>query len=199
MNTKELFLYIRNIEEWKTKGLDVQYSIKQDDESKTVYLIFQETRSSFDWKINLLFPAKVYKKYWIHKGYIKAWKSAKDLMNEFIEKWIETNYTPVICGWSYGGAMSVLAAEEFHYLTGVKATIITYGAPKILYFRTTLKMFQDKGNYLQYVRKNDIVTWCIPFPFVHHVRKIKCAESFSIKKIMHPEITHCTYNEVIEA
>ena len=144
MTDKELFQYIKNNKNWVTTGLDVQFSIQTIKEEQKVYLIFQETRSTFDWKINLLFPAKTYKKYYIHKGYIKAWRSAKTLVAYFINEVEKTGFTPVICGWSYGGAMAVLAAEEYHYQTGKKAEVITFGAPKILYFKRTKKAFAGR-------------------------------------------------------
>lgn len=197
MTNKDLFLYIKNIKIWISRGLDVQYTIQTIDEEKKIYLIFQETRSSFDWTINFLFPAKVYKKYFIHRGYIKAWKSAKELIQDFVRKTEETGYSPVICGWSYGGAMAVLAAEEYNYQTGKKAEVITYGAPKILYFKHTKKAFSNCGIFRQYANINDIVTWCIPFPFVHHVNKIECPEFFNLRLLLHPEISHCNYDEML--
>ena len=146
MTDKALFQYIKNNKNWVTTGLDVQFSIQTIKEEQKVYLIFQETRSTFDWKINLLFPAKTYKKYYIHKGYIKAWRSAKTLVAYFINEVEKTGFTPVICGWSYGGAMAVLAAEEYHYQTGKKAEVITFGAPKILYLKRPKKAQKTSPN-----------------------------------------------------
>lgn len=197
MNYKDLFLLIKQKENWETTGQDVQYSIDVDKNTRTAYLLFQETRSRFDWCVNLDFPARLYKKYYIHRGYADVWESAKAVVEKFVKICSEYRCKPVISGWSYGGAMALLAAEEFHYLTEIKPTVITYGAPKILYGRKTRDMFRNVGDFTQYARINDLVTYMIPFPFVHHVERITPKEKFSFKLLIHPEKVHPFYEEVL--
>lgn len=205
MTDSELFLTIKNCDNYKTVGDDVQYCILRNPIEKKVYLMFQETRSDYDWKVNLDFPCKPYKHqdkfYLVHRGYAKAWKSCNDIvMKDFITAWeLDPKYTPIVCGWSYGGAMSQMAAEDFYYRTKHKPDVITFGSPKILYFYRTKKHFRNSCNEVkQYAQINDFVTWCIPFPFVHFIKKVKCGDKFNlIKLIKETAYNHCNYDKVI--
>ena len=204
MTDSELFLTIKNCDNYKTAGDDVQYCILRNPIEKKVYLIFQETRSDYDWKVNLDFPCKPYKHqnkfYLVHRGYARTWKSCNDtIMEELISAWkLDTSVQIIICGWSYGGAMAQLAAEDFYYRTQHKPDLTTFGSPKILYFYRTKKHFKNSCNEIkQYAQINDFTTWCVPFPFVHHIKKIKCGDKFSLKKIFKTEYNHTHYNEVL--
>lgn len=206
MTDKDLFLYLKHYKkkDYKTAGLDVQYQIEVRTDEKKVVLMFSETNSDLDWKTNFNFPAKLYKnqtgKFLVHGGYVKAWKSCNDeIMQSFIASCINyQDYTPLITGWSFGGAMSQLAAEDFYFRTGIKANIITFGSPKILYFKKSQKHFRTSCNIVtQYSRINDFVTWTIPFPFVHFINKTKLKEKFSLKEIINTEYTHTHYDELL--
>jgi len=204
MTYSEFYTYLKHKNDYKTAGDDVQYHIQIDTESRIILLCFEETISKFDWKVNLDFPSTVYKRQkslmLVHRGYVKAWKSANDqIMNELLPICEENpDCQLIIGGWSYGGAMSLLAAEDFNFRTGKKAIVVTYGAPKICYFYFTKKHFL-KSILLchQFVRINDFVTWCIPFPWVHHVRKSILEEKFSFKELFRTDITHCNYQELL--
>lgn len=204
MNAKELYLYLKNKRDYITAGIDVQYKVEVHDDEKKVYLCFEESASKQDWKINFDFPIKVYKqqknKFLVHRGYVKAYKSCNDqIMNEFISKIKETGYMPFICGWSYGGAMSVLASEDFYFRTGLKPEVTTFGAPKILYFNFTRKYFKSCCNIVnQYAIRNDFVPRYIPFFFVHHLNRIPLGERFClIKSIKQTGYLHCHYEEYL--
>lgn len=204
MTDSELFSMIRPYKNYKTVGLDVQYCIIRVPNEKRIYLLFEETTSKIDWKTNLNFPCKIYKnqegKFLVHRGYAKAWKSCNDeIMEEFITACnLAEDFSPFIIGWSYGGAMTLLAAEDFYYRTKRRANVITFGAPKILYFNKTKKHFKNSiGRIKQYAQVNDFVTWCVPFPFVHHINKVKCGDKFSLKKIFKTEYNHTHYDEVL--
>lgn len=206
MTNKELFLYVKKLNGYTTAGLDVQYKIEIDDENRSVVLFFEESMGGLkdqDWRTNLDFPRKVYKnqegRFYVHRGYVKAWKSCNDqVMADLIAaKKQHPEYYVVIVGWSYGGAMSLLAAEDYYYRTRQRAFVITFGAPKILYGRKSKEHFNLVTFTNQYTQINDFVTWCIPFPWVHHVNKIKCPQKFSLKKLFHTEYTHTHYDEVL--
>lgn len=204
MMDKDLFLTIKQCKLYKTVGNDLQYYIFKDNIKQKIYIIFQESRSKIDWKVNFNFPSKVYKRqskfYLVHRGYVKSWKSCNDIiMNELIS-FIQSNpnYEVVISGWSYGGAISQLCAEDLYYRTKIKPTLITFGSPKILYFLFSKKHFENCCKEIkQYYQPNDFVTWMMPFFFVHHLNKVKCGDNFNIKKLFNTEYLHMHYNEVL--
>ncbi|MCQ2088178.1 MAG: lipase family protein [Bacilli bacterium] len=206
MTNKNLFLYIKQYKksDYKTAGIDVQYQIEIRPDERKVILIFSESNSNQDWKTNFNFPAKLYKNqkgdFLVHGGYVNAWKSCNDeIMNSFIESCKQLpEYTPLITGWSFGGAMSQLAAEDFYFRSGKKADVITFGSPKILYFKKSQKHFRASCNDIkQYTRINDFVTWNIPFPFVHFIEKTMLKERFSLKMIFNTAYTHTHYDELL--
>lgn len=206
MTDKELFQYIKKLNDYTTAGLDVQYKIEIEDQARRINLFFEESMGSIkdqDWKTNLDFPRKVYKnqegRFYVHRGYVKAWRSCNDqVMAELVAAHqTHPDYYVRIIGWSYGGAMSLLAAEDFHYRTRRKAFVTTFGAPKILYGRRTRKHFLNCAFYYQYTQINDFVTWCIPFPWVHHANQKKCPQKFNLRKLLHTEYTHTHYDEVL--
>lgn len=205
MTDSELFLMIKDCKSYKTVGMDVDYCIIRSPNEKRIYLVFEETTSDLDWKINFTFPMKPYKNqskiFFAHRGYVKAWKSCNDnIMEDFISSYLlADDFIPTIIGWSYGGAMAQLAAEDFFFRTGIKPDLITFGSPKILYGLRTRKHFRNCTNVVkEYKQVNDFVTWCVPLPFVYSINKIKCGEKFNLKKIIHTEYSHTHYDEVID-
>lgn len=64
MKPWELFSLIKSIkhDEYITSGNDVQWTVRVDDLAKVVRLIFEESCGKVDWKKDLNFPAKLYKK-----------------------------------------------------------------------------------------------------------------------------------------
>lgn len=204
MEDKDLFLMIKECKNYKTVGNDVDYCIMVNSSEKRIYLMFEESTSDTDWKVNFTFPSKVYKHqsefYLVHKGYVDSWKSCNDeIIKDFIKTCnIAPTFTPTVIGWSYGGAMAQLAAEDFFFRTGTKPDLTTFGSPKILYGLFTKKHFKNSMNIVkEYKNINDFVTWCIPLPFVHHINKIKCNSKFNLLKIFKTEYNHTHYNEFI--
>ena len=173
MNDKELFNVIKNTE-YKKAGLDVDYAIIE--KYGIIYLLFQQSKDKLDWKINFQFWAKPYKNQknpmLIHRGFVKAWKSCNDvIMEELLEKIEDNPYKiVVIAGWSYGGAMALLAVEDFNFRTGKTAELVTFGAPKIIApfaFKTKKHLIQCVNRFLTpskiYCHKSDIVPMIPPF------------------------------------
>lgn len=155
---------------YKTKGLDVDYSIQIDHTEKKVYLMFFGTNSKIDWKTNFKLPCKVYKNQKsclrFHRGYIEAWKSCNDeIILEYSEKIIDWSYQPVIMGHSMGAALAILAAEDLHYKTGIKPIVITFGAVKMMGDKKTQKYITDiiHEDSCTINNRNDIVPLAIPF------------------------------------
>ena len=197
MKFNELFDLIDNSEYTKS-GADVDWTIKVIDD--TVYLLFQETTNKIDWKTNFKFWVKPYKHQknpmLLHAGFVNAWKSCNDLiMGELIQVMnFNKGKKLIISGWSHGAALTILAAEDYHYRTGERPVVINYGAPSIiapLAFRTK-KYLSECMDYRLFSDVNDLVTK-IP-PFYMSLKRTKL-DKFVFGGIFHPNIYHCIYNK----
>lgn len=202
MDYQKLFNQIKK-SEYKKTGDEVDYCIQVNAKGKFIKLLFEESQGKRDWQNNFNFPVKIYKnqksKLLAHRGFGNAYKSANDVIMNELEGYIKQfpDFNVVIAGWSHGGALAVLAAEDFYFRFKKQATLITYGAPKTLwgkksqdYLRACVKDAVQFGN------NNDIVTYLPPFPGYHHVNIHRCGEKFSLKKIFRSDVYHCNYGGI---
>lgn len=201
MTHKEMYKLIKKTS-YKTVGLDVNYKIIVDDNEKCVYIVFQESVSKQDWKINFDFPAKVYKNQEspliVHRGYAKAWKSARDvILAEFEDEFInKIHYDVYVIGWSYGSSIALLCAEDIKYWYNVSCNVVTFGGAKICYgLRSRNYLRKCYESCFQYTNINDFVTWMIPLPFVYNVRKIRVGGRFKFKEILNTVYNHTHYDK----
>ena len=105
---------------WTTSGLDVQYKVVDG------MLMFQCSNGQSDWIHNFNAVADVYKDSDIpftgHEGFIELWQSIR----HDIEK---LNFHS-IAGYSQGGALAVLAHENYYHRFGFEPDCtITFGCP----------------------------------------------------------------------
>ena len=87
-------------------------------QGSTLYIYLECSNGSTDWKNNLDFPAKPYKRmgrtvWFAHRGFLKVWKSIEDYLAPFIKD--ETIKKIVIVGYSHGAALAVLCHEYVWY------------------------------------------------------------------------------------
>lgn len=148
---------------WSTTGDDVQYRIEAN--GKLGRLFFQCSRSDADWKNNLNFPALPYKrmseKWYVHGGFLKAWKSCRDSIAQKVEHFDVLE----IYGYSIGGAMAVLAHEDFVFSNGILPNTVTFGCPNVLWGKTINRF----DNVLNYRVRGDIVGMLPPTWLGYHV------------------------------
>lgn len=179
MKPNELFQLIVDTDYTKT-GDEVDYAVKIFHEEKRIRLLFQESKGWRDWVNNFKFPIKPYKNQenvlWFAKGWANAYKSAND---EIMEKLVQAHnenpdYDIEIAGWSYGGAMCLLAVEDFYYRTKLKCIVTTFGGPKPLFGRKTRQNILNCCKEInQYCHRNDIVTLLPPLFGYCMGRKVK--------------------------
>lgn len=200
MKPNELFELIKATDYIKS-GDDVDWAIYVKDDEQVIYLLFAPSNSKRDWVNNFSFPVKVYKrqesKIKAAMGWRNAWKSCNDLIIQSTAEVVSKHpsYKVIVAGWSYGGAMSLLAAEDFQYRTGIRPSVITFGAPKPFWGRSSIKYLkQVLGEVKEYGHKSDIVTYCPPLPGYKHVNR-KSIGKCSLFGLFKPNKWHCIYGE----
>lgn len=165
--------------DWATAGTDTQYKIIEEDDETII--VFAESNSKMDWKINLNFPKKAYKKekqsMYVHRGFLKEWKLIRDILLNYVEGafYIGSVKKITVVGWSYGGAMATLCMEDILYTFPVikdSVRLVTFGSPRLIGFWNFNKNKHIWKNTTRYTNSSDIVT-CIPFIFMlfRHVVK----------------------------
>lgn len=204
MKPWELYEEIKKTDYTKS-GDSVDWAVKVYPEEKLVRLLFEESTEDRDWKNNFDFPIKPYKQQentlWFARGWGNAYKSCNDeimakLIETFSDKLKAEGYSVEVCGWSYGGAMSLLAAEDFNYRTGIKPGVVTFGAPKPLWGKKTQKYVASCLAYcFQYAHVNDFVTVCIPLPGYKMVNKVNVGKGFCLFKYFKTGEYHCSYGD----
>lgn len=180
--------------QYRKDGDDVDWTVLESG-SRT-YLLFRGSNSDTDWRNNFDFWAKVYKNQespmLCHRGFGRAYRSCNDVvMSALIEAQERTGCAVVMCGHSFGGAMALLAAEDFFWRTGIRADVVTFGAPRCLVGRRTLEYVRSCcGEVTQYAHRNDIVPMLPPIPCYRHVRRVDVGKrtAFGIFNVKYHQI-----------
>ena len=200
-NPAEYFNLIKSTE-FITSGDDVDWAVVVSDQEKIIRLIFEESTSKRDWINNFNFPIKIYKKQEsclrVARGWGNAYKSCNDVIMEAMIKAVNEHpdYDCEILGWSYGGAMAVIASEDFYFRTKIRADIITFGAPKPLWGRKCHRYVTScVNNVWQFAHINDCVPLCPPLPGYKMLKKCKIGSGFSLIKLFKPNIYHLIYGD----
>ena len=105
----------------------------------TLYLYFQGSNGAMDWKNNLDFPIKPYKRmdrgiWLVHRGFLRVWKSVEPYISPLIDD--ESIKEITIAGYSHGGALAVLCHEYIWYhREDLRKHLHGYGfgCPKVLW------------------------------------------------------------------
>lgn len=207
----KIYNLIKDLEYHKT-GEDCDWNIirihdlKRDRDGYCV--VFQESDSNEDWLHNLNFLPIMACKGWrnhliYHRGFYNEYQSARDEIKKYLSPLLADLANEQNCGvedlilyvtgWSLGGAISVIASEDFHETYGLTPILISYeGANPCESFHTR--------NYIQsvisdesvaFVYSNDFVCRCPPLigrilkDSVYYLDDKKCKFPFYlIKKVV---------------
>ena len=147
---------------------DYAYTIN----GNTLYLFFQQTKGSTDWKNNFKFPAKAYKDsettLYVHSGFLKVWKSIKKEIKDLLF------YAPVdevvIVGYSHGAALAGLCHEYIWFnrpdlREGEKLQTYAFGCPRFLFGPLKKEIKERFKNFYPFRNHTDIVTHVPPVIF----------------------------------
>ena len=143
-----------------------------------LYVFFEHSNGTVDWRNNFDFPAKAYRemenRWYVHRGFLRVWKSARDCLKEQI-------FNPcvkgiVIVGYSHGAALALLCHEFCVYnRPDIAQNIYGYGfgCPRVVHGYLRRSICERFKHF--YVIRNcrDIVTHLPPVLFgFRHVGNI---------------------------
>ncbi|MBQ8208868.1 MAG: lipase family protein [Clostridia bacterium] len=144
-----------------------------------MYIFFEHSDGTDDWKNNLDFPAKAYKRmgktiWFAHRGFIKVWKELEPIIENAIA---DHNIKKIIItGYSHGAAIALLCHEYIWFnRPDLRDSTEGYGfgCPRVFWGPKTdaLKRRFEKFTVIRNI--DDIVTHLPPFIFGYsHVGKM---------------------------
>lgn len=113
------------------------YSVSKEGEH--LYIFLERSDGYEDWKNNLDFPIKAYKRmgktvWYAHRGFLKVWKSVESHIAEYVLDLDVKRVT--VAGYSHGGALAVLCHEYVYFnRPDLRYSLKGYGfgAPRVIY------------------------------------------------------------------
>lgn len=166
---------------------DADYAVEFEEDSGTLYLLFQWTHSTLDWFSNLDFFPKTTRPYknmdvkWrCHRGFHRVWKT--------IEKDIEAtgilenaNIKAICCvGYSHGAAIAAFAHEFcWYHRPDLRDNIVSFGfgAPRI-FFGHMKKELKERWELFFPIRSNNDIVTHVP-PRLFGFRQVNKVTTFS--------------------
>lgn len=166
----ELFDMCAYRTDYKQIGDSVNYAIDEDVANKTLSIYFQGSNSITDWVRNFLFTKDCYGVFKAHKGFLSAYREARNLLLDKVYeedengdyKWLKI----IIVGYSHGGALCQLALQDIVYhRPDIRDNILGYAfeTPRALKVKKEYRHFWD--NLIVVRNNNDIVSHCPPKMF----------------------------------
>lgn len=104
-------------------------------EGESLFIEFEGTNSTLDWKQNFDFLKKPYKRmpriWFAHRGFINKYKSIRDRLWEVLTETLPDFV--FITGYSQGGALATLAHEDIQFNQPKLCPVtFTFGAPRVV-------------------------------------------------------------------
>ena len=176
MKLSELFLQCLKIP-YVSTGVSADYAVQRNGE--TLYLFFEGSNGINDWKSNINFPAKPYKRmgktvWFAHSGFLKVWKEIEPHVKEHVlEKSVKKI---IIAGYSHGAAIASLCHEYCWYnRPDIREKIYGYGfgSPRVFWGLKSKSVRKRWKNFTVIRNGNDIVTHLPPILMCYsHVGKM---------------------------
>ena len=179
MKPWELFERLRRLDYTET-GRHLRYAFLVDDESKTVYVCFQETDGAGPWRDNLNFFSKAVEPYrgcgWeVHRGHKRVWRSDNETVMAKVQGIQERlkkegkDYEIKFAGFSKGASIALLGAEDWAWRTNKRSKVVQFGGAMVGKGTGFLNRMAVAVETVHFVHRNDIVTRLPPFPGWSHV------------------------------
>ncbi len=168
MSLYQLFLQCITIE-YQEVGQSVNYATRR--QADALYIYFQGSKGGEDWKVNLDFPAKAYKRmdkpvWFAHRGFLKVWKIIEQVIMEIIRD--KSIRRIIIVGYSHGAAIALLCHEYvWYHRPDIRDTVEGYGfaCPRVIWGMQSAKIRLRWARFLVIRNLSDIVTYLPPMLF----------------------------------
>ena len=150
-------------------GVSANYAVKR--EKDTLYIFFESSNGQNDWKRNLDFPLKAYKRmektvWFAHRGFLKTWKEIEPLIANDIA---DTHFQKiVVAGFSHGAAIAALCHEYvWFHRPDIRDNIEGYGfgSPRVFWGIKSAELKRRWARFTVIRNIDDIVTHLPPAAF----------------------------------
>lgn len=137
-------------------------------EGNTLYLFFEPSIGLEDWKNNLDFPAKPYKRmeetvWHVHRGFLRVWKSAEGYLQQAIGE--RSVRKVLVAGYSHGAALAVFCHEYiWFHRPDLRASLKGYGfgCPRVVWGALPPQVWARWDGFTVIRNRNDPVTHLPP-------------------------------------
>ena len=151
---------------YRQDGESANYAIERIGD--TLYLFFEDSDGAQDWRINLDFPAKAYKRmgrtaWFAHRGFLDAFKRTESYLSEAISD--PSVQSIVVAGYSHGAAIALLCHEYIWFnRPDLRASLKGYGfgCPRVLWGIVRTCVARRWESFLVIRNLDDIVTHLPP-------------------------------------
>jgi len=165
MHPSKLFKRIHRRDNYRHIGRELSYKHFIDRGDKIIYICFQGSNGLSDWLHNFLFKPASMEPYrgcgWrVHAGFARVWRSGNDTVMEETRAFAERlpDFRAVFCGFSHGGPLAMLAAQNWHFLTGQKPDCVIFGSPKLAWGDNAPRVLANAMNLANWINRADAVT-----------------------------------------
>ncbi len=148
-------------------------------EGNTLYLFFQPSIGLEDWKNNLDFPAKPYRRmdetvWHAHRGFLRVWKSVEGYLQPAIAE--RSVKKILVAGYSHGAALAVFCHEYiWFHRPDLRPTLQSYGfgCPRVVWGVLPPQVRARWEGFMVIRNRNDSVTHLPPaFLGYRHVGRL---------------------------
>ena len=110
--------------------------VKKGDE---LYIYLERSDGAEDWKNNLDFPMRAYKRmgktaWYAHRGFLRVWKSIEEYVSDAV---LDSDIHKItVAGYSHGGGLAVLCHEYIYFnRPDLKNRLLGYGfgCPRVIW------------------------------------------------------------------
>ena len=166
MHPSELFKRIHRSGGYRHIGKHLSYKFHKIRKDRTIYVCFQGSNGMTDWLHNLLtIPNRMEPVdgcgWFVHAGFARVWRSGRDTVMAELEKVMRVQpkgFKVVFAGFSHGGPLAMLAAQQWNQRTGEKCQCVTFGSPKLAWAAEARRVLNESMILTNWINPADIVT-----------------------------------------